>query len=226
MKKKPPAPTTVPLPERLDQEPAKWYARFCRWLLQPAGRRSVEHVFRDELKAAKAGAAGSAGQQRPGGAWHRAYVAYGWAERASQWDAAVAATEVLELADARKQARARRAVACTQFLDAACSLLTLPGVFAAAPAGVSAAVLRAIEASRREFGADVLPEDVAKGNGKPVAGELVPPEVCLYVTDGERVLSFDEWPQQDRLSAGFDPMTGITTSPADDVAKPAATDSP
>lgn len=210
MKKKPPAPTTVPLPDRLEQEPAKWYARFCKWLLQPAGRRSVEQVHRDELK----GAGGSAGQQRPGGAWHRAYVSFRWAERASQWDAAVAASEALELADARKEARARRAAVVSQFLDAAADLLASPNVFASAPAGVSAVVLRAISASREEFGSHVLPEAAAKGNGKVLSLDMAPPEVCLYVTDGERVLSFDEWPQQDQLSVGFDPLTSVTTPSA------------
>ena len=221
MKKKP-VHSAVPLPERLNQEPAKWYGRFCQWLLQPAGRRSVERVFRDELKAAK----GSAGQ-RPGGAWHRSYVSFRWAERASQWDSEVAQVEALDLADTRRQARARRAVAVAQFLDAACSLLTLPGVFAAAPAGVSAAILRAVEALRAEFGADPLPEDTQL-NGKRLAVDLPPPEVCLYVTDGERVLPFDEWPQQDRLCEGFDPMTGITTppAPASDVAKLGDANSP
>ena len=74
---------------------------------------------------------------------------------------------------------------------------------------MSAAVLRAISASREEFGSHVLPGDAAKGSGKALALELTPPELIGYATDGERILPFDAcWGQPDQVDPNFDPHTG------------------
>ena len=155
------------------------------------------------------------GQQRPGGAWHRAYVAYQWDKRVAEYDAAIAVAEAVELAVLRKQGRVRRAALVSQFIESASELLSAPAVFAAAPAGVSAAVLRAIEASGSEFGADLLPEDQAR-EGKMFPGNLPPPEVRIFLDDGSgNPRPFEEWPAPDRLDPNFHPETEDSEFPSE-----------
>lgn len=90
----------APLWNQLEDEPARWYARFELYL-QLGPTRSLERVF--QLVGGDA-----ADGKRPGQAWYRAARDYKWAERAAAWDAAERVRLRAEDEDRRLDAREQR----------------------------------------------------------------------------------------------------------------------
>ncbi|MBE7158640.1 MAG: hypothetical protein INR62_09455 [Rhodospirillales bacterium] len=95
----------------------------------------------------------------------------------------------------------------------ASALLDNPTILASSPNGTSAAVLRALEASRREFGADALPEDQERDR----RGFLLNPtqpilEVFLSGEDAQP-LPASQMPVADKIEPDFHPDADENPNP-------------
>ena len=136
----------APLPPREENEPARWHSRFCAYALAgPA--RSLDSTWRQE-----GGGKGNKGQAP--GAWRRAASRFNWLERSARWDAESLAREAEALATRRRTERGRRRDVAAKLLGKLDTLLD-SFVFEEAPAGVTAAVLKAAEFHEKEFGRDL-----------------------------------------------------------------------
>ena len=97
--------TPTPIPPRLSDEPAQWYARFARWLTMPMPRSVLGcYLLEWESKKKKKRGGPKKPEKKPAntpGSWEGKPVLYKWEERARAWDAAEVERLNAELAQAR-----------------------------------------------------------------------------------------------------------------------------
>ena len=184
----------MPLPERLDDEPAKWHARLCAYCLCGPSR-TVDETWRQEQ------ATGGHKGQRPPGSWRRAVERWNWTSRAAVHDAATLAAEAREAGERRRLERERRRDFAARLLNRVQALVDDPHVFREIPASVGLAASRAHAIHQSEFGADPTEEQIedaalllpasAPGpvvniivQGNIEKDELPPPGVVAEESDG------------------------------------------
>ncbi len=200
MKSMPPTPI-VPLPEQPPGMSARDWARMTAYILAPPATRSIEAVFQAE--GGKKGAGGC--KRRPPGSFYRAAERWGFKEAAAEYDRAVAALEAAELEATRKQGRKDRAALVEKFVASASLLLDDPTILASLPAGTSAAVLRAFQASRLEFGSDILPEDQERERGG-LLRRSDQPVIEVFLSGPEATpLPASQMPEADKIAPNFHP---------------------